>query len=100
MSGGRFDYLQYRIEDISSEIEHLIKTNDSQEIDDFGDKIGREYSPETIRKFKLAVFKLREAEIYAQRIDWLVSGDDGEDTFHKRLGDDLDKLFDDMTLGV
>jgi len=35
---------------------------------------------------------LRKAEIYAQRIDWLVSGDDGNDTFLKRLEEDLNKL--------
>jgi hypothetical protein len=32
---------------------------------------------------------LNQALIYAQRIDWLVSGDDGEDTFHARLAEDL-----------
>jgi len=32
---------------------------------------------------------LKKAQIYAQRIDWLLSGDDGEDTFHKRLSQDL-----------
>jgi hypothetical protein len=32
------------------------------------------------------------AEIYAQRIDWLLSGDDGEDSFRERLKEDLEKL--------
>jgi hypothetical protein len=32
------------------------------------------------------------AEIYAQRIDWLLSGDDGEDSFRKRLKEDLERL--------
>jgi len=35
---------------------------------------------------------LRQAHVYAQRIDWLVSGDDGEDSFHRRLKHDLEKL--------
>ncbi len=51
-----------------------------------------EYSRETINKFKKAVRKLREAEIYAQRIDWLLSGDDGEESFHERLKEDLREL--------
>ena len=32
---------------------------------------------------------MRAAAIYAQRIDWLVSGDDGEETFHQRLAEEL-----------
>jgi hypothetical protein len=35
------------------------------------------------------------AQIYAQRIDWLVSGDDNEDSFHKRLAKDLAEVKDD-----
>jgi TFIIF-interacting CTD phosphatase-like protein len=40
-------------------------------------------------KFKKGLDILRKAQIYAQRIDWLVSGDDGEDYFHSRLKNDL-----------
>jgi hypothetical protein len=32
------------------------------------------------------------AQIYVQRIDWLVSGDDGEDSFHSRLDADFEAL--------
>ena len=53
---------------------------------------GPEYSKRTIAKFRKAVKTLREAYVYAQRIDWLLSGDDGEDTFHRRLKHDLDAL--------
>jgi hypothetical protein len=35
---------------------------------------------------------LRKAAVYAQRVDWLLSGDDGEETFLERLKKDLDKL--------
>jgi len=31
----------------------------------------------------------------AHRIDWLMAGDDGEDTFHERLANDLAKLQED-----
>jgi hypothetical protein len=34
------------------------------------------------------------AQIYAQRIDWLISGDDGEDSFRERLKEDLEKLIE------
>ena len=43
-------------------------------------------------KFQEAVRLLRQAHIYAHRIDYLVSGDDGEDSFHERLAGDLNKV--------
>lgn len=33
-----------------------------------------------------------KAAIYVQRIDWLLSDDDGEDNFHERLKEELDAL--------
>ena len=51
-----------------------------------------EYTPETIQEFRNGVKILKKASVYAQRIDWLISGDDGEDSFHKRLKEDLKKL--------
>jgi hypothetical protein len=35
---------------------------------------------------------LRQAYVYAQRIDWLVCGDDGEDSFQRRLKFEMEKL--------
>lgn len=81
MSGGHFDYAQYKIGYIADSIEQLI-------FDDSEDEDGR-YTEATISEFRTALRLLRRAEIYAQRIDWLVSGDDGEDTFHKHLALDL-----------
>lgn len=52
----------------------------------------QDYEPETIEEFRKAIKVLREAAVYAQRIDWLLSGDDGEETFHKRLKEELGKL--------
>uniref|UniRef100_A0A6H1ZRF6 Uncharacterized protein n=1 Tax=viral metagenome TaxID=1070528 RepID=A0A6H1ZRF6_9ZZZZ len=88
MSGGHFEYGQWQISEIADEIEKLIRNNDSTE----KDKYGGHYSPEVIIKFKDAVQLLRRAYIYAQRIDWLVSGDDGEESFIERLKEDLDEL--------
>ena len=44
------------------------------------------------KEFKEGVKALQRASIYAQRIDWLVSGDDGEESFHRRLAEDMDNL--------
>ena len=35
---------------------------------------------------------LKKAYIYAQRVDWLLSGDDGNESFIERLTEELNKL--------
>jgi hypothetical protein len=68
-----FDYDQYKIGTIRQEVETLI--------------CQKEFSSKTLARFQQAVYHLEMAEIYAQRIDWLVSGDDNEETFHERLNE-------------
>lgn len=41
---------------------------------------------------KEAVKALRVAQVYAQRVDWLLSGDDGEESFLRRLEEELKKI--------
>ena len=49
--------------------------------------------PEMVQeKMREAVKQLKIAAVYAQRVDWLLSGDDGEESFIKRLSDDLNNL--------
>jgi hypothetical protein len=81
MSGGHFEYKQYELNYIADEIEQIILTNSSNEY--------YNYSNETLEEFKRGLNIIREAAIYAQRIDWLISGDDGEDNFHSRLKKEL-----------
>ena len=84
MSGGHFDYNQYRVGQIAEDIEELIANNDDATLDEWGCRRGRGYPVEILDKFRQAVATLREAEIMTQRIDYLVSGDDGEDSFLRR----------------
>lgn len=86
MSGGHFDYKQYELNQLADEVDQLILDN--------SEKDWMNYSDETIKEFKKASWLLRLAATYTQRIDWLVSGDDGEESFHKRLGEDLGRLYD------
>jgi len=88
MSGGHFNYSYATINYIADEIQVLIDTNNT--LDEYG--YSRGYSAETINEFKSAIALLRKSAIYAQRIDWLVSGDDGEETFHERLKKDLEEI--------
>jgi hypothetical protein len=89
MSGGYFDYQQYRISQIADDIKLLIENNNSIELNEWGDRIGRNYPPEIIQHFQDAVVHLKMAFVYVQRIDWLVSGDDGEEGFQNCLQKDL-----------
>ncbi len=79
MSGGHFYYNQYHIENIAVEIERIINEN------------GSEFSEETLNRFAEGLAILKMAYIYAQRIDWLLSGDDGEEYFHRRLLQDIEE---------
>jgi hypothetical protein len=83
MSGGTFDYKQYDLGYIADVIKDRIDKNDNQ------------FKPETINAFETAITIMSVAEIYAQRIDWLLAGDDGEDTFHERLSEDLARFIGD-----
>jgi len=92
--------VNYRINDIVNKIEEVISRNNLEiaEEDKPKDEWGfyeqhyYEYPPHIIEEFKNAVKYLKIAQVYAQRVDWLVSGDDGEESFMKRLDEDLNKL--------
>lgn len=118
MSGGHFEYAQYKIADIYNSIEEYLHGRELDECDIecyieeyFNTDEEAEYlrkhhhtipnqngfSEETLAEFKKAVHILKQAEIYAQRIDWLLSGDDGEESFHERLKKELGKFESDET---
>ena len=50
------------------------------------------YERKTMEIMKRAVYVLRMAHIYAQRVDWMLSGDDGEETLAVRLDEELRAL--------
>jgi hypothetical protein len=89
MSGGYFNHKQYELAYISDAIRDKIESNDSKHVDSWGSVVGRNYGEETLKRLKECVAFLCIAKIYAHRIDWLLSGDDGEDSFHARLNAEL-----------
>jgi hypothetical protein len=82
MSGGYFKYEQFKLQQIADDIEQLIVENDETEWD-------YKFKPETLYELETAVNLLRRAYIYVQRIDYLVSSDDSEATFLRRLNEQL-----------
>ncbi|MCR2005628.1 hypothetical protein NSB20_08805 [Bacteroides acidifaciens] len=51
-----------------------------------------ELSDETLDAMKEAYRQIRIAEIYATRVDWMMSGDDSEDSFRERIKEDLEEF--------
>ena len=86
MSGGRFDYKQHHIKDIADEIARIVKDEEKRDIPD------RYYESASLDAMKEAYRVLLKAEVYARRIDWLVSGDDSDETFAKRLHKELSEV--------
>ena len=80
MSGGYFDYKQRHIESIISELKAIIDL-------DFD-------NPQVKQKLNDGLLVLQAALIYTNRIDYLLSGDDSEQTFLKRLDEDMNNLED------
>ena len=107
MSGGHFDYQQFRIDTIADEILDVIRENEEgyEDIPDgvFYDYGGEgkikdkpedweRYSDETIKEIKEGYRLCKIAFAYVHGIDWLVSGDNSEEFFHERLKNDLKKI--------
>jgi hypothetical protein len=80
MSGGHFDYSQHYLTDIANEIDAIIRRNNIK--DSWGHV--QCYSDQTIQRMRDTAVMLRRVAMMVHRIDYLVSGDDGEGTFHKR----------------
>lgn len=85
MSGGTFEYIQYRMDDLAEDIETFIKDNGNP--DEYG--FVQNYSEETIKELKQGVRLIKLAALYTHRIDWFLAGDDGEDNFHEKIKEDL-----------
>jgi hypothetical protein len=107
MSGGAFDYNQYKIGYIADQIDEVIVKNGLEKTPEElknnwidpewykkypEDLFHYKYPDEVIEKMKEAVKALKIAQEYAQRVDWLLSGDDGEESFLSRLEENLKKI--------
>lgn len=103
MSGGFFGYDQYKVRYIAEAIEQIIIKNGKPKRKE--DRcpweeegiLYSDYEPKVIQKFQEAVVFLRIAERYAHRVDWLESGDDGQNSFLSRLEDELKEVREEYT---
>lgn len=89
MSGGYFNYDQWRLENMADQIDRLIENSDDETLNDYSCTRGRGYSPETIARFQETRAALMRAAKMAHRVDWLLSGDDSEESFHRRWDEEI-----------
>lgn len=94
MSGGHFNYIQVPLREAANDIAQTVTDNDRDDTNKYGDRIGSHYSPAVIEKFKVAAQTARLAAAMIQRVDWLICGDNGEDSFLRRWDEELAKLSD------
>ena len=107
MSGGHWEYIQYRFTEVYEDVRNLIEKNGKELTHEEmkahwsgpewfekypEDKFHHEYSSEVIEELNKGAEIIQLAQTYMHRIDWLLSGDDGEESFLKRLKEDLSKL--------
>ena len=77
MSGGHWDYRQQDMFEIAQDIREIALDND------------RGHTLATIDRLSYAAEMLMLSAAMVQRIDWLLSFDDGEETFLQRWEDDM-----------
>ena len=105
MSGGHWDNQQWHIDNIADGIEQEVIMSGKPiprqrweywQMEHFKehpeDAVNYAYPESTLRRMEEAVYALRRASIYAQRTDYLLSGDDDEESFEERLKKELAEL--------
>lgn len=77
MSGGTFDYGQYHLTELISNLE------------DYTDTVKQEYPINVYTNHLNAITELKRIYIHIQRLDWLYAGDDGIESYNTRLNAEL-----------
>ena len=81
MSGGSFDYAFHKVNDFIEQLKQEIKINNIQDSDGYA----RNFSDETINELQGICKSLTLMSSLMKDVEWLYSGDIGEDTFVRGL---------------
>ena len=109
MSGGTWEYRQYQLDEVIDDIQNIIEKNGlkktERELDekypwrpkDWYEKYPEDayhykYPDAVIERLKEAVTHLLKARVYMHRVDWLLAGDDGDESFLSRLDEELKQI--------
>lgn len=82
MSGGEFNYIQHRLDDVSVDIDRI------------AERSKKHINDSTYSKLKLAATFAEITAMMITRVDWYESGDDGEETFNERWDKEVSTFFD------
>jgi hypothetical protein len=90
MSGGHFEYVQYTMRDFAREIRDLYKRNGK----------GITWDPKTTKKERKEIMdniaelhdKLLWVAVSIERLDYILSGDDGTKTYLTRYKEDMEEI--------
>ena len=86
MSGGHWDYFQFNISNVLEDLnDDVIKS--ASKYCDYAD---------LERDILIMKHHLEMSKIYMNRLDWLISGDDGVECYHTRLKEDLELYLRDL----
>ena len=83
MSGGCWNYVQHQVQDVIDDLEHTLEVNEEC------------FSEDTLIELEVAIRFIKMAKVYIVRADWLLAGDDSEETFKERLSEDLKEVLRD-----
>ena len=95
MSGGSMEYVFTRIYEAQRHIEEYHKAVAAKSLEAFefdAKRVGvtpHDLREKVLQRLSKGIECLQEAEVYARRIEWLESGDDGFDSFVKRIDEEL-----------
>ena len=81
MSGGHFEYGCFAVSRFADELQHEIDINDDETKDEFGGTRGRCFSLYTMERIRTAHKIIETAGKLARELEWLYSGDHGEESF-------------------
>ncbi len=90
MSGGYFDYKENYLTDIADSIRQAILKERVPSAENNNYKINLKEN--ILKVFSDTVKELERLAIYVHRIGYLLEGDDGEESFHSRIQEDLLEL--------
>ena len=117
MSGGSMDYvfgrIEYAADEVQEEIRRILEDQDGRGDSRFDAyeyyqekypdnplfKDPKLLKEEVMRKLNEAVYFLQKAAIYARRVEWLTSSDDGYESFVLRLDKELKEFEDSQKEG-
>lgn len=84
MSGGSFDYAFCRVDQFAAEL--CMRLDEHDQVNEWGDK-PNEFGPETLAKLREIEYLARHVAKLMKEAEWLYSGDTGEESFMRRVGE-------------